>query len=291
MVEPFPDAPLVRLDPVSVTPTATANEIAQSIDLRLQLVGARAGVAIAEAWDNGRICKPDPLRPPFADEVGGLLLTTSGRQPQELTSAVTRLRTMEELLARAERVRGGRLTPLDVLARDFGLTNVAVAILFAIVAPRLRGELARLYGILANDPGRPVVDEHLLGQLLGVGFTVQIARELDGDRPLRRYGLVRVGSGERPFAALAVDPLVVRYVANQAPEGEPDQHLQIRHADRELGELQLPRALIAKALRFLAAPRADEPVRIVVRGRPAAVATRCSRRSPGVRVAASASST
>ncbi|MEJ7597127.1 MAG: ATP-binding protein [Kofleriaceae bacterium] len=267
MVEPFTDAPLVRLDPVSVTPTATANEIGQSIDLRLQLVGARAGVAIAEAWDTGRICKPDPLRPPFADEVGGLLLTTSGRQPQELTQAVTRLRTMEELLARAERVRGGRLTPLDVLARDFGLTNVAVAILFAIVAPRLRGELARLYGILANDPGRPVVDEHLLGQLLGVGFTVQIARELDGDRPLRRYGLVRVGTGERPFAALAVDPLVVRYIANQAAEGEPDQHLQIRHADRELEELQLPRALVAKSLRFLAAPRADEPVRIVVRGR------------------------
>jgi SpoVK/Ycf46/Vps4 family AAA+-type ATPase len=266
VLEPFPTGPLVRLDPVSVTPTASANEIAQSVDLRLQLVGARAGVAIAEAWDTGRISKPDPLRPPFADEVGGLLLTTSGRQPQELTTAVSRLRTMEELLARAERARGGRLTPLDVLARDFGLTNVAVAILFAIVAPRLRGELARLYGILANDPGRPVVDEHLLGQLLGTGFTAQIARELDGDRPLRRYGLVRVGAGERPFAALAVDPLVVRYVANQAPEGEPDQHLQVRVVDRDLEELQLPRALVAKALRFLAAARA-EPVRIVVRGR------------------------
>ncbi|HEY5934852.1 MAG TPA: ATP-binding protein [Kofleriaceae bacterium] len=266
LLEVFPDAPLVRLDPVSITPTASANEIAQSVDLRLQLVGARAGVAIAEAWDTGRISKPDPLRPPFADEVGGLLLTTTGRQPHELTTAVTRLRTMEELLARAERARSGRLTPLDVLARDFGLTNVAVAILFAIVAPRLRGELARLYGILANDPGRPVVDEHLLGQLLGTGFAVQIARELDGDRPLRRYGLVRVGAGERPFAALAVDPLVVRYVANQAPEGEPDQHLQVRLVDRDLEELQMPRALIARALRFLAAAR-EEPVRIVVRGR------------------------
>ena len=266
LLEVFPDAPLVRLDPVSITPTASANEIAQSVDLRLQLVGARAGVAIAEAWDTGRISKPDPLRPPLADPVGRPYRTTTARQPHDLTTPGTPLPTKEHLLARAERARSGRLTPLDVLARDFGLTNVAVAILFAIVAPRLRGELARLYGILANDPGRPVVDEHLLGQLLGTGFAVQIARELDGDRPLRRYGLVRVGGGERPFAALAVDPLVVRYVANQAPEGEPDQHLQVRLVDRDLEELQMPRALIARALRFLAAER-EEPVRIVVRGR------------------------
>jgi hypothetical protein len=168
-----------------------------------------------------------------------------------------------------ERMRTGRLTPLDVLARDFQLSALAVAILFAIVAPRLRGDLARLYGILANDPGRALIDEYLLNQLLGPGFAAQIARELDGDRPLRRYGLVRAGFGERPFAPLAVDPLVVRYIAHQSPEGEPDHHLKLRHADRALDELQLPRALVIKALRFLAGPRTpgDGPARIVVRGR------------------------
>ena len=265
--EPLPDAPLVRLDPVSVTPTATEAEIAQAIDLRLQLVGARVNVAIAEAWDSGRISKPDPARPPYADEVAGLLGLASGRAPAELASAVNRLRAVEEMITAAERSRAGRLTPLDVLARDFNLSQIAVAALFAIVAPRLRGELARLYGILANDPGRPVVDEHLVGQILGAGFAPQIARELDGDRPLRRYGLVRVGSGDRPFASLSVDPLVVRYIANQPPEGEPDLHLKVRQVDRDLAELQLPRALIVKALRFLATPRPDEPVRVVVRGR------------------------
>ena len=49
-------------------------------------------------------------------------------------------------------------------------------------------------------------------------------------------------------------------------EGEPDQHLHVRTVDRDVEELQLPRVLIAKALRFLAAAR-PEPVRIVVRGR------------------------
>jgi len=266
-VEPFPTTPLVRLDPVSVTPTATAAEIAQSIDLRLQLVGARVAVAIADGWDTGKISRIDPMRPPFADEVAGLLGLASGRAAGDLAAAVSRLRATEDMMAASERSRAGRLTPLDVLARDFSLTPVAVAILFTIVAPRLRGELARLYGILANDPGRPLVDEYLVGQILGAGYTQQIARELDGDRPLRRYGLVRVSSGDRPFAALTCDPLVVRYIANLPAEGEPDQHLKVRTVDRDLDELQVPRALITKMLRFLSSPRDDEPVRIVVRGR------------------------
>ena len=270
VVEPLPDAPLIRLDPISVTPTATPAEISQTVDLRLQLVGARAAVAIADGWDTGRISRPDPMRPPFADEVAGLLNLASGRATPDLAASVSRLRATEDMIVASERSRAGRLTPLDVLARDFTLTPISVEILFAIVAPRLRGELARLYGILANDPGRPLVDEYLIGQMLGAGYTQQIARELDGDRPLRRYGLVRTGSGERPFASLTCDPLVARYIANLPAEGEPDQHLKVRTVDRDLEELQIPRPLIIKTLRFLSAPRpdgVDEPIRLVVRGR------------------------
>jgi hypothetical protein len=267
---PLPDEPLVRLDPVTATSTASAEQIAHAVELRIQLVGALAAAAIADAWDTGRLSKTDSMRPPFADEVGGLLRLSSGRHPDELTSAIVRLRTIEDLVITADRERGTHLTPLDVLAIDCGLTPAAVAILFAILAPRLRGELARLYGILANDPGRPLVDEHLLGQLLGQllgGDLAALSRELDGDRPLRRHGLIHVGPGERPFAALIVDPLVVRYVANFDLAGEPDPHLIVRRADRELAELQLPRDVAGKALRYLAAARPDEPARIVVRGR------------------------
>ncbi|MBL0214676.1 MAG: ATP-binding protein [Myxococcales bacterium] len=265
--EPLPEAPLVRLDPVSVFVSATPKEIAQALELRLQLISARVGVAISEAWDNGRLSKPDPARPPFADEVAGLLRLATGRAPEELGSSVARLRATEQLVASAEEARAGRLTPLDVLAHDFQLSRVAVAMLFAMVAPRLRGDLTRLYGILSNDPGRPLIDEHLLGQLLGSALAPEISRELDGDRPLRKLGLVRAGGGERPFVALTVDPLVVRYIANLSQEGEPDLHLKVRQVDRDLDELQLPRKLIVQAMRFLGSPREDEPVRIVVRGR------------------------
>ena len=266
----FPDEPLVRLDPITATPTASPEQIAHGLELRLQLMGGLAAAAIAEGWDSGRIAKPDPTRPPFADEVGGLLHITSGRQPDELMSALARLRAVEELVVQTDRAREPHLMPLDVLAIDCQLTPLAVAILFAILAPRLRGELARLYGILANDPGRPLVDEHLLGQLLsqlGDSETAEIARELDGDRPLRRFGLVQVGDGERPFAPLTVDPLVVRYVANFDLEAEPDPHLVTRAADRPLEDLHMPRTAIDKALRYLAAARDDGPARIVVRGR------------------------
>jgi hypothetical protein len=265
--ETFTDAPLARLVPVSVTTTATPAEIKQAIDLQLRLVGARTAVAIAEAWDNGRISRPDPARPPFAFEVAGLLGLASGLAPEDVVGARNMLATSDQLVHGGDRARQGRLLPIDVLARDFHLSELATSILFTIAAPRLRGELARLFGILANDPGRPLIDEHLLGLVHGSALADDIARELDGDRPLRRFGLVRVGPGDRPFASLTIDPLVTRYIANQPAEGEPDQYLTVRHVDRDLEELHMPRTLIAKALKFLASPRTDEPVRIIVRGR------------------------
>src|SRR5262249_46171084 len=77
-------------------------------------------------------------------------------------------------------------------------------------------------------------------------------------------------AGTRPFAALTVEPLVVRYLADQDLEGEADDVLTARHADRPLAELDLPRDLVVSALQFLAAPREGDGARIVVRGRPGA---------------------
>ena len=103
----------------------------------------------------------------------------------------------------AERARDGRLTPLDVLARDFGLSPLAVAILFAVAAPRLRGELARLYGILANDPGRPLSTSTCSCQLLGVASAR--GRSRASSTPIARCaGTASSASAPatRPFAAL-----------------------------------------------------------------------------------------
>ena len=200
-IRTFGDAPLVRLDPVTATPTATAQQIA-----RVDRAAARA-VRCARRRVDRRGLGHRPDRQARSDPA---TVRRRGRRPSAAHQRAAARRAGErdrpaalDRGARDQRrcAREPHLTPLDVLAIDCALSPTAVAILFAILAPRLRGELARLYGILADDPGRPLVDEHLLGQLLGQlggGDPAQIARELDGDRPLRRYGLVQVGDRRAP---------------------------------------------------------------------------------------------
>jgi MoxR-like ATPase len=262
----LPDDPLVRLDPVSTAPVATSEEKSLALDLHLKLIGALANVAVATAWDEGRIVVQAPDRPPFFDELGGHLRIMRGLRAQELADSYDRLREIDQLVDAAQAAREGRATPLEALARDFGLSPLAGVLLFAIAAPRLRGELARVYGILANDPGRPLVDEHLLATLIGEDPRA-VARELDADRPLRKHGLVQMGAGTRPFAALTVEPLVARYLADQDLGGEADDIVSARFADRPLAELDLPRELILTALQFLASTREETDARIVLRGR------------------------
>ncbi|HEY0195405.1 MAG TPA: ATP-binding protein [Kofleriaceae bacterium] len=265
-IDSLPELPLVRLEPLSVTPLATPEERTLALELHLRLIGALANVAIAAAWDEGRIVTAAPNLPPFAEELGGLLRITNGLRATELAEAYDRLREIDHQVDAAQLARDGRASPLETLQRDFGLSQLAALMLFAIAAPRLRGELARVFGILANDPGRPLVDEHLLSLLLGED-PQRIASELDADLPLRRHGLVQLGAGTRPFASLTVEPLVIRHLANLDLDGESDDVLVARAADRSLAELDLPRERIASAIQYLAAPRANEPARLVLRGR------------------------
>ena len=56
----LPDEPLHCFDPVSAEPGATISELAEAIELRLQLIAARTHLAIARGWDSGRISRQDP---------------------------------------------------------------------------------------------------------------------------------------------------------------------------------------------------------------------------------------
>ncbi len=263
---PLPDDPLIRFELVSATPSATPEERTLALEAQLRLIGALANVAIATAWDEGRIVTAAPHRPPFAEELGGLLRITRGLRTVDLNDAYDRLRDADQRVELARVSRQGRSTPLEALTRDFGLSPRASIILFAIAAPRLRGEFARVYGILTNDPGRPLVDEHLLSLLIGENPEA-VSAELDADRPLRKHGLVHLGAGTRPFASLTVEPLVVRHLAAQDLDGETDEVLTARRADRSLEELDLPRTAILKAMQYLAAQRDEEDARVVIRGR------------------------
>ena len=139
-------------------------------------------------------------------------------------------------------------------------------ILLAIAAPRLRGSFARLYKILANNDKRPLVDEQLLVQILGDSFQRQIARELDADRPLRRFGLVDV-AGERPNASL--DDRSTRRALHRESfiRGRARSTPEVRHVERDLEELHMPRDADRESDALPREPTEDEPARIVVRGR------------------------
>jgi hypothetical protein len=262
----LPDKPLLQLEPVSTAPVAELSERRAALELQLALMGALANVAIATAWDEGRIVTAAPERPPFAEELNGLLRITHGLRATELSDAYARLSGLSHQVDADLAARQGRTTPIEALARDFGLSTLASHMLVAIAAPRLRGEFARVYGILANDPGRPLVDEHLLSHLIGEDPQL-VAKELAADRPLCMHGLVHFGAGTRPFAALSVEPLVVSYLTGQDLDSESDEVISVRRADRQLAELDVPHEVLVNALNTLSAAPDHGHARIAVRGR------------------------
>src|SRR5690606_6400302 len=129
----------------------------------------------------------------------------------QLARARRHVQHYRDALAEVTARRAERVTPLSRIARELGLSSLALDIVVAAMAPLLWGELARLYGILGNDPARPLCDELLLCQLLApLARRAEIARELDVDGPLRRYGIVSIsGQNPRPFGAIHVDAALV----------------------------------------------------------------------------------
>lgn len=134
-----------------------------------------------------------------------------------------------------------------------------------IAAPSLHGDVARLYGILSNDPGRAMVDELLVQHILeDRASRHDVAAELNPQAPLARLGIVDVKpSRPRPFAGLEVDPVVLARLRGEPPE--LGMAPQVRHADRGFEALDLAPGVLASAIEAMA--HAARPARIAVRGR------------------------
>jgi ATPase family associated with various cellular activities (AAA) len=235
------------------------------LDTEVRTVALRTLVAIARGWDTRRLGYGNEGRHPFEMEVAAILGMNQGFAEEHLRAAAEHLARHEASLPPLAERRGPR-TPLGILAAELGLSPLEVDILLVVAAPALWGETARLYGILANDPSRALVDEHLVGQILGVDRH-DIARALDPGRPLLGYGVVRPsGARPRPFASLACDPIVLaRLRRNGIPAGV-GAALTVLRADRPLAEIVAPREVIATAVERLS-QRTATPVRIAVRGR------------------------
>jgi hypothetical protein len=265
---PLPAGPFHALAVAPLLAPTTGAEAAAILDAHVQLIGAHAYLALARAWDSGRISTPLPTDAPFFAEVRGLLGIDRGHLPAAIAAAETYVTaTAGRLRERCAAVED-RCWPLAALRAEFGLSALAAEILMIAAAPALMGELARVYGIVANDPGRAVCDELMVCQLLHIGRD-QIADELDRDRPLRRHGLILdPAGGERPFQPLRVDPLVLRRLRAQALDHDLDPTAAPYAARRALADLRLNAPDLAAQLRRLEGHHdPTRPLRLVVRGR------------------------
>jgi ATP-dependent 26S proteasome regulatory subunit len=266
---PPPPRPTSDGDEESPYPSARAH-----LDALLDLVAARTAVTIADAWNSGRLSGKDATRRPHELEVSALLGGAGNYAPEKLAETKARVDAKQReasARARASAARGIRL-PFPELARELGLSGVAAQVLLIAAAPALRGEIARLYGVLTNDPARPIVDRFLAEMIVaGDKSTLrdQIARELASDAPLVRHGVVHVGGGPGMslFAPLSVPDALLDRLRGLPPARADDLQL-IRGAECGLEDLYVPGDVKRDLVLALAEPRpSHDPVRLVLRGR------------------------
>jgi len=283
------DLPPLR---IAVPPDAPPYQLAREhVDDLVHVIELRAARAIAEAWNTGLLSSPAEDQRPFEREVLAILGRTGGYAPDLLADAEQRLvQTSQRTAARAAAtIAAGTPLPYVDLAREMNLSPTATQILLVVIAPLIRGEIARLYGVLANDEHRSLVDRFLVEVLVAAGdprMRAEVAAELAPDAPLIRYGLVRAAGDSPLFAELSADPVLVDRIRGREAGATTGVTL-LRDATRSFAELRLPDELKRELVLLLAEPRPPEaPLRLVLRGRRgagrhsviAALAARVSRR-------------
>ena len=245
------------------TPEQTRHVLAAQRELALSTVA----LAIARGWDEGRIAFPNASALPFRSEVEGVVGTLRGLATEDVAEHARRTEIAIADADAAEASIAPRLSPLAMMVDELGLSRIARDILLVVAAPAVWGELARLYGVLANDEGRALVDEQLVVTILAERATpYDVAAALDPDAPLVRWGLVRVGMGVgRPFLPLGVDKVVLKLLRGGSPVSELAPTVRPRAANRTLAELRIRGSVKDKLVRDLERTRA--PLRIAARGR------------------------
>jgi hypothetical protein len=248
----------------------------EHLDELLDVVAARASKAISDAWNSGRLSAPAEDARPFEREVRALLGHVGGYAADMVGESDARLASVAARSAGRARssIAAGLRLPFVELSREFQLSSTAAHVLMVAIAPMIRGEVARLFGILGNDENRPMVDRYLV-ELLIAGHDPQarleVARELADDAPLLRYGLLRISGGDRGaglFGAITVDTVLIERLRGRVSAPVVGDVATIQYADRTLDELHVPAQIKRDLVLTLAARRSDEDqVRLVLLGR------------------------
>jgi ATPase family associated with various cellular activities (AAA) len=236
---------------------------ADHLSALLDLVTARVGLALATRWQAvGDLAE----RHPAEREVRALAGIT-GDGAAALAEAGRRIADQaHRIAARAiASVARGAVLPVVALAGELRLSLAAVELIVAALAPCARGEIRRLYRMLAGDGRRAICDDALVTTFLADGDPRRLDAlyaELAADAPLARHGLM----SRDARGGLELDPVAVARL-----RGWPipaSAATVIRAADRQLDELAVDRAALRALMLELAAPRdLEAPARVVIRGR------------------------
>jgi len=245
------------------------------LDALLDVVATRTALAIADAWNSGRLSPRDATGRPHEAEVGALIGGIGNFARDQLQTLKDQLDARQREAApraQASMARGTRL-PFPELATSLGLSALASQILLIVAAPALRGEIARLYGVLTNDPSRAIVDRFLVETIVARDQSTlrdQIAGELAPDAPLVRHGAVHVGTSTSIslFAPLSVPDAVLDRLRG-APPARVDGVSTVRGLERRVFEkLFIPDTIKRDLVTAVAEPRPPrDPLRLVLRGR------------------------
>ncbi|HUJ58787.1 MAG TPA: hypothetical protein VLX92_09850, partial [Kofleriaceae bacterium] len=256
---------LYALEPKQPAPVVAQADALAQLEHELKSVALWTLRAIAGAWDSRRVGYGNEGQHPFELEVAAILGFNRGHATDYVEAARDRLAEHEAGLANDPLWRAPG-TPVGALIAELGLSHRAADVMMVIAAAALWGETARLYGILANDPGRPHVDELTVQQVLaGRHGRHDVAAELDPRAPLVRLGIVHAaGKRARPFDELAIDPVVLDRLRAWPPAlGDA---MAVRTPVRPLDALDVPAEVRAAAIAALARP-VPGALRLVVRGR------------------------
>ncbi len=244
-------------------------DAASHLNALLDVVAARAALAIAEGWHTGRTSHDRDGDLPCEREVLGLLGESAGLAADALRTA------RQRLLERARELRDrteasftiGLALPFHELARTYSLSPTAIQILACASAPKLRSNIARLYGVLAGVTGRVACANHLLEAFVECDEdpAVAVARELAPDAPLIRSGLVML-SPRADRTDLIVDSVVIDRLRGIRRAVEISEATTRRAGAIELDAVIAP-AAVKRTLVLALAERDTTPARIVIRGR------------------------
>ena len=262
-------ATTVAAQATGAEPYAGARE---HVDDLLDVAAARTARGIAEAWNTGRLSLPAEDARPFEREVlaivgraGSFADDLVGEFEQKLSDLELRVaaRTQATLAA------GGSLPFVD-LVHELGLSAMAAKVLAVVLAPQMRGEIARLYGVLANDVYRPLVDRALVETVIAGSdsrMRAAVADELVPEATLIRLGVIRRTGDSTVFAGLSVDQVILDRIHGRDLV-ELGGATVIRTATRTLAELTMPAAIKRDLVLAMSKARSpEEPIRIALRGR------------------------